>query len=220
MAKEKPKRKKKPKPPIVPGPGPREGWRILALDPAQSTGWAYTRGKWGIEKFTKRPWRHPFAHYLDYRAWLLERIDELDVTALATEAVLSTGGFGNGQRHEWHGITLAVAAECDLPIVQVMPSSLKKYATGDGRAERPAMQQALGERFGIWLPERDHDAIAAIWVLSWATAEMKEGRIVREWSGFPRDAAGREGICNRCQLRFEGGMVCPRCGTNRTRLES
>lgn len=194
---------------------------ILAIDPAQSCGWAYSRGRWGIEQFIKRPWRHPFAHYLDFRGWLLARIDELQPGVLATEGVISTSKFmGNGQRHEWHGIMLSVAAECDLPIATVMPSQLKKYATGNGRAERPEMRTALCQRFGIDLPEKEHDAIAAIWVLSWATAEVQEGRVTREWTGFPRKAAGRGSICNTCQYRFTGGMKCPRCHGVRTRLEA
>lgn len=203
-------------------PQPAAPYTIFAVDPAQSTGWAYTRGKWGVQKFVKRPWRHPYAHYLDFRAWLLERIDELKPRALATEACLSTGKFvGDGQRHEWHGIILSVAAEVDLPIAQVMPASLKKYAAGNGRAERPQMRAALKERFKLDLAEDEHDAIAAIWVLSWATAEAQAGRLEREWSGFAEGpkSIGRDVLCNRCQYRFEGGARCPRCGSFRTRLE-
>lgn len=196
--------------------------KILALDPAQSTGWAYSHGKWGVQKFIKRPWRHPFSHYLDFRAWLLERIEALGAQAIAVEAVLSTGGYGNGQRHEWHGLVLSAAAEADLPVVQVMPSSLKKYATGNGRAERPEMRAALKERFGLDLTEEEHDAIAAIWVLSWATAELESGRLVRDWSGFPegRRGMGRSATCNRCQFHFQGGLTCPRCKSDRTRLDA
>jgi len=224
--------KRKPKPPTAdqvaaaqsPPPEPvRQGWWILAVDPAQSTGWAFTRGKWGIERFYRRPWRHPYAHYLDFRGWLLDKIDELKPTALASEGCLSTGSFrGEGQRHEWHGIVCSVAAEVDLPLLCVMPSSLKQYATNNGRAERPEMRAALKERFQLDLPEDQHDAIAAIWVLSWATNEANEGRIVREWSGFPDGSRGigRDVICNRCQTRFPGGMRCPRCGSLRTRLEA
>lgn len=194
---------------------------ILAIDPALSTGWSYTGGRWGVQQFVKRPWRHPYAHYLDYRAWLVELIDSLEITALATEAVLSTSKFmGNGQRHEWHGITLSVAAECDLPVAEVMPSSLKKYATGNGRAERPQMRDALRERFGLDLNPGEHDAIAAIWVLSWATNEANEGRFTRDWSGFPRSAVGRAAICNRCSQTFHGGARCPRCAGSRIRLEA
>jgi crossover junction endodeoxyribonuclease RuvC len=198
--------------------------RILALDPSQSTGWAYTRGKWGVEKFIRRPWRHPFAHYLDFRAWLLERIDTLEVEALAFEGVLSAGGRGNGQRHEWNGIILAVAAECDLPFYTMMPSSLKKYATGNGRAERPEMRAALKDKFGLDLAEDEHDAIAAIWVLSYATAEYQADPSVltTSWTGFPANAARttKQSLCNRCQHRFRGGLTCPRCKGGRIRLEA
>ena len=197
-------------------------WNIFATDLALSCGWAHTRGKWGVRRLVKRPWRHPYAHYLDLRAWLVERIETLQINALATEGVIASSKFkGNGARQELLGVFKAVAAEWDLPLLVVMPSELKKYATGDGHAERPAMRAALKERFNLDLPEDEHDAIAAIWVLSWATAEAKAGRLLRDWSGFPEGskAKGRDAVCNRCCLRFKG-LVCPRCGTNHTRLEA
>lgn len=194
---------------------------ILAIDPALCSGWATSSGKWGIRKFAKHPWRHPFSHYLDFRGWLVELIELHAATALAAEGVISSGHRGNGQRHEWHGIVLSVAAEMDIPLAIVMPSSLKKYATGNGRAERPQMRTALRERFGIDLPEDQHDAIAAIWVLSWAQREHAAGRIVREWSGFPgRGGVGRDWICNRCEFTFFGSSDCPRCGFNVRRVEA
>ena len=52
-------------------------WNIFATDLALSCGWAHTRGKWGVRRLVKRPWRHPYAHYLDLRAWLVERIETL-----------------------------------------------------------------------------------------------------------------------------------------------
>lgn len=197
-------------------------WNIFATDLALSCGWAYTRGKWGVERFIKRPWRHPHAHYLDLRAWLLERIETLEINALATEGVIASRGYGNGARQEWLGLLKQVSAECDLPLLVVMPSELKKYATGNGRAERPEMRAALRERFKLDLPEDQHDAIAAIWVLSWATAEAQAGRLVREWSGFPEGSRsiGRGAICNTCQYQFKGGLKCPRCRSERTRLEA
>lgn len=195
---------------------------ILALDPAISTGWACSNRTWGVEKFYKRPWRHPYAHYLDFRAWLVSQIENLAIEALATEAVLSTSKFmGNGQRHEWHGILLSVAAECDLPITCVMPSSLKKYATGYGLADRPQMRQALKTRFGLDLPAGEHDAIAAIWVLSWATQQLQDGHLSRSWSGSPQNSPwARQRLCNSCQCRFTDRACCPRCGWHRSRLEA
>lgn len=198
-------------------------WNIFALDPAFNCGWASTRGLWGVERFKRQPWRHPFAHYLDFRGWLLERIETLQCNALACEGVIASSSFkGNGVRQEWLGVIHSTAAECDLPIVSVMPSSLKKYATGSGLAERPQMRLALREQLGIDLAEDQHDAIAAIWILSWATAEAEEGRLTRDWSGFPggQRVFGRTAICNRCQQRFEGGLRCPRCGSGQTRLEA
>lgn len=225
MAKKRPKKVRQPGPqPTTPEFSNGQRWNILALDPAQSCGWAYTRGKWGVQRFVKRPWRHPYAHYLDFRSWLSGCIGALQITAIAYEAALASGGFGSGHRKEWEGIINAVAAEHDIPTISVFPSQLKKYATGDGgkKTDREAMRVALASRFGLELPADDHDAVAAIWVLSWATAQAQAGLITRTWSGFPegRGCQGRESVCNRCCERFSGGLACPRCGFVQSRLEA
>lgn len=188
-------------------------WSILAIDTGQTTGWAHSGGTYGAEHFEKRPWRHPFAHYLDFRHWLLSMIDALEVGRLAYEGTLAGRGFGHGTRAEWQGIIHAVAAERDLPTVCVFPSQLKKYITGDGRAEKPAMLAAVAERFGIHFRPEEHDAAEAVCVLSWATWKAGQGEFEREWSGNPPSVFGRTQICNRCQSITLGGTECPVCGS-------
>jgi hypothetical protein len=188
-------------------------WSILALDTGQTTGWAHSSGVYGKHTFEKRPWRHPFAHYLDFRGWLLGMIDQFQVGRIGYEATLAGSGFGHGTRAEWQGIIHSVAAERDLPMLGVFPSQLKKYMTGDGRAEKPAMLQAVRERFGIDFAPEDHDAAEAVCVLSWVTWKAGEGEFERDWSGNPPGRGmGRMQICNRCMTMIEGGLSCPVCG--------
>ncbi len=189
-------------------------WSILAIDPGQSCGWSHSSGQYGAQKFEKRPWRHPYAHYLDFRGWLLGMIDQFEVGRIAYEGTFAfSNRGGNTTRQEWQGIIHSVAAERDLPTISVLPNVLKKYITGNGNAEKPDMLAAVLQRFGIAFAPDDHDAAEAVCVLSWATWKAGEGEFERDWSGNPPGRGlGRMQICNRCQTMIEGGLSCPVCG--------
>ncbi len=51
-----------------------------------------------------------------------------------------------------------------LPVAEVPPSSVKKYATGKGNATKPDMRVALLQRAGI--DERDDNRVDAWWLRS------------------------------------------------------
>ena len=189
-------------------------WSILALDTGQCCGFALSNGSYGKHHFPKRPWRHPYAHYLDFRAWLLEMIDTHDVGRLVYESAFSfSSRGGNSTRQEWQGIIHSVAAERDLATLAVLPNVLKKYITGNGRAEKPEMLEAVRLKFGIEFAADDHDAAEAVCVLSWATWKAGQGEFERDWSGMaPNHGMGRFQICNRCQAVVGGGLTCPVCG--------
>jgi Holliday junction resolvasome RuvABC endonuclease subunit len=46
--------------------------------------------------------------------------------------------------------------------------TLKKFATGSGRASKNEMIKAANDRLGLQLKSKDHNAADAIWVAQWA----------------------------------------------------
>ena len=56
----------------------------------------------------------------------------------------------------------------EIPLVEVAPATLKVYATGNGRAGKPAMREAYAERLRPTLDDRPldvgHDEIDALWL--------------------------------------------------------
>jgi Holliday junction resolvasome RuvABC endonuclease subunit len=62
-------------------------------------------------------------------------------------------------------------------LVECVPvTTLKKFATGSGLADKAAMKRALFRQFPETRPDLDDNAIDAVWVLKWA--EHNLGRIL------------------------------------------
>lgn len=60
------------------------------------------------------------------------------------------------------GVVRNVLLELDVPYVLVTPSTLKKYATGRGDADKADMRMALYQRAGI--DQRNDDMVDAWWL--------------------------------------------------------
>jgi Holliday junction resolvasome RuvABC endonuclease subunit len=69
-------------------------------------------------------------------------------------------------------VWLAFAGDC----IECVPvTTLKKFATGSGAADKEAMRRAMFTQFPQTRPDLDDNAIDALWVLKWA--EHNLGRI-------------------------------------------
>lgn len=55
---------------------------------------------------------------------------------------------GANERREMMGVLRMLAHDLELPFVEINPATLKKYATGGGKAGKPEMVSCARERFG------------------------------------------------------------------------
>ena len=147
--------------------------RILSLDLASSTGWARQANgviDYGVEKFTRKtglkrtPDEHEGIIFCKFSKWVNGIIHETYADLIVYERPghfpsAASAFMACGLR----GILYANAARIGVPIVCYAPTSIKKWATGTGRAEKPMMLTAAtvhaGETF------TSHDAADAYLML-------------------------------------------------------
>jgi len=115
---------------------------ILALDTALRTGWCLLKdGKVyesGVQDFSKKRGESNGAVFLRFRAWLNRMLD-MDVTFVIYEQVFPRG---QAAKEIAANLTGRVQEECEARKIEyacVYSTTLKKWATGSGKAEKPAM---------------------------------------------------------------------------------
>lgn len=137
--------------------------RILALDPAQSCGYAHTngvRGVWLLGTGNERLVR--------FRRQLLKAHDEwgFDLIACEDASFGSINPVTAAYHNENLGIIKHVCAELHIEHVSYKPATIKKFATGSGKAKKPQMMRACETLLGI-KPSGDDEA-DALWILEMA----------------------------------------------------
>lgn len=171
--------------------------RILALDPANRTGWAYVgrdgRRLYGAWNIAKPGDSQPGARLRRFRDGLRELVDRFPVDLLACED--SCLGVGDRSRNtlrmhaELIGVVKMLAGDLGVPLHLYAPMTVKAYAGCAGkrtRSDKTAMCRACRLLLGI---ETDDDDIAdALWVLELA----RSGRVATVGSSKRRAARASE----------------------------
>lgn len=151
---------------------------MLALDLATSTGYAFNRGseffcgtwvlgtdkeirKWGKERLTRT---------VDPRIdRLCKHVSELGLFELVVfeDVMFSTH---TKQTQLWSSLRAAVWLCARTTRFDCVPvATLKKFATGNGAADKPTMSKWLRSQYPeIWTPELNDDAVDAAWLWLWA----------------------------------------------------
>jgi len=160
-------------PPIIVPPAINLAHRaVLALDLGTTTGWALRSRDGGITSgtMTFKPSRFEGGgmRFLRFRGWLAEvaalsggvaRIVFEEVRAHAgTDAAHLYGG--------WLAILSAWSEQRGIPYQGVPVSTIKRYATGKGNADKAKMIEAIRARGYLPADDNEADAIA---LLLWAT---------------------------------------------------
>jgi len=160
---------------------------ILALDCALKTGYATLingRIESGVQDFTKRRGESNGLVFMRFNAWLneLAKMAFNDGAApcdghkvfdlVAYEQAHHRGGYateiGVGLATRVQEFAARIGAEC----MPVHTATLKKFATGSGRAGKSAMCDAFMEIFG-YKPVTDDEA-DAYWLLKYAMSQVGE----------------------------------------------
>lgn len=122
--------------------------QVLGLDIATHTGY-YSVHESGTWNFTESKRRNGNKMHGAFRVMLLAFIRRYGIRRIVAEDVSVNRHFYDMRRlAELRGILLEVCDEMDLPEPEfVNPATLKKFATGDGRADKAAIIRACREKY-------------------------------------------------------------------------
>ncbi len=145
----------------------------LGLDIASSTGWASSAGEFGVYQTAGNSPAAKAAFY-DWLGGLLRRVRPALVVVEAPvvtkprkgEGRLSSAGY-NFKAWYLRGAAEAAIGAQGLQLVEVMPATLKKFATGSGRADKLAMVKAARLLYGAPLSEDQDDVADALHLAAW-----------------------------------------------------
>ena len=149
--------------------------RILSLDQATVAGWAVVEdtgavvasGVWKLAD-AKRTGESRGMRYIRFRHQLKAAIEEYRPAMLCHEQTLLRGGAATEIANGLKALILEAAAERNLEVSCVHTSELKKWATGNGRAEKPEMIKAAASLSGR--SPRDDNEADAILIGLWAAS--------------------------------------------------
>lgn len=127
---------------------------VLALDVAAHCGY-YSVHESGTWNFTESKRRNGNKMHGAFRTMLLSFIRAYGIRRIVAEDVSVNRHFYDLRRlAELRGVLLEVCDELDLPEPEfVNPSTLKKFATGDGRATKEQMMRACREKYRYEPPD-------------------------------------------------------------------
>ena len=148
--------------------------KILALDLSTKTGWATNtldRVSGTIEFKLKRG-ESPGMRFLRCRAWLNEiwRLVGGRIDVLCYEQAHHRGGAATAVCVGLVTVAQAFAAENNIELMPVHTATLKKFATGSGRANKNDMIKSAIDRG--WEPKDDNEADAQL-LFDYALSELE-----------------------------------------------
>lgn len=158
---------------------------VLAIDPATSCGWALWQPGWeqpesGTQVFGLQRGESPGMRFLRFRKWLSSMTDDYSPGLYIYEQAHHRGGAATELCVGFVTRIQEEAATHNALHVPVHSATLKKWATGSGRAGKDEMIVRAEERWGV-LPST-HDQADALILLAYGletygiTAEDGLGR--------------------------------------------
>lgn len=134
--------------------------QILALDIATFTGY-YSTHEAGTWNFTESKHRNNNKQHKDFRDTLIEFIQKYGIRKVVAEDVNVNNHFFDMRKlSEFRGVLLELCDELDLSEPEfVNVATLKKWATGSGRATKSEMMDTCQKRFN-YHPADDNEADA------------------------------------------------------------
>ena len=139
--------------------------RLIGIDPGTHTGWATFDGKHvesGVQHFDLRRGESPGMRFLRFREWLSVLCDLIRPALLVYEAAHHRGGAATEVLVGMTTRIQEIAAEKGCEHESVHTKTLKKWATGDGRASKNDMieaAQGFNPRGDLILDDNRADAL-------------------------------------------------------------
>jgi len=138
---------------------------VLALDLATRTGWAHSAGESGVVNFG--PFGPLPRRLVAFRDWLGNLLDHMPADWLVFEEAHHRGGAATRSGVGMQTVVLLVAADHDAEVACVHSLTLKKHATGSGRASKDQMLAAAMRRCPT-IRFADDNHVDAVWLLDLA----------------------------------------------------
>ena len=162
--------------------------RILALDLASKTGWAAWDGAdvadangeraegsglvaSGVQSFPRSRGDSLGMFLLRFRGWIRRTVAEFRPDVIAHELSI-VGPRANKLAIDMEALLRTECAAQGLENVGVPVGTLKKHATGNGRASKAEMVQAALDRWGVEIEDDNH--ADALCVLAWVLEDVGE----------------------------------------------
>ncbi len=138
---------------------------ILALDCATKTGWAlWSKGKViesGVVDFSKRRGESNGSMFLRFRQWLNQMLVASDIHFMVYELAHQRGGAATEISANLTGRVQEICAENGIDYASVHSATLKKFATGSGRADKAEMIK-VAQKYLNRQPQDDNEADAVM----------------------------------------------------------
>jgi len=139
---------------------------ILALDCGTHTGWAFGDGsriESGVQVFDLKRGESPGMRYIRFNAWLQEIFDLLEPDLVAFEMAHHRGGAATELMAGMTTRILEACADRGINHTSVHSATLKKFATGSGRADKEAMKKRASKIAGrLIISDDEADALCLL----------------------------------------------------------
>jgi len=149
--------------------------KIIALDLGTKTGWAISTPELGVisgvQVFDVKRGESPGMRYLRFSVWMFELITQVEPNLMAYEAPHHRGGAATEILNGFSTRIQEYCADYGIEYQSVHTGTLKKYATGSGRASKEEMIAAAQKKYPDQQIEDDNQA-DALCILDWATSEF------------------------------------------------
>jgi Holliday junction resolvasome RuvABC endonuclease subunit len=148
--------------------------RILSFDFGTKTGWASFDGERiesGVQEFALGRGESPGMRFLRFGVWIESMINLIKPEACAYELAHHRGGFAT---ELLVGMVTRLQEKCAVHGVEYMPvhsATLKKFATGSGRADKVQMVKKAQEKFP-GRPIADDNEADALLLLDYAINKL------------------------------------------------
>lgn len=151
--------------------------RLLALDCATRTGWAIIEGgevvESGMKEFLKKKDDHPGKRFGLFDGWLCEIVYRHNIDALVFEQAHHRGGAATRVCVGLTTLVKQTAYTFRIPVSSIHSGTIKKFATGNGRASKRDMHDAAWEVLER-VPVDDNEADAVfLGLCAWENIESE-----------------------------------------------
>jgi hypothetical protein len=131
--------------------------------------------------------------YCDIRDWLVDGVQGRVITLAVIEAV-PPYDFASSGLERVHGIAREVLARFDIPFAYVNVSALKRFATGNGRADKAVVMEFVRE-WGFVVDDDNQADATVLRVMGemflngvgFGSVEQQAAMFAVEWPLFPND---------------------------------